>query len=368
MESVEALHLVKEYITQGMRGPVSIRGNDSPLFFLYNIIGKLTGKFQDVIIKAIDDVTFSVKRGEIFGLLGPNGSGKTTLLSMLSGLTFPTRGEARVEGLDVVRDHDKLPDVMMYIPGPSFAMFFSDYSFTVKENLIRYAEIAKVRKERVDEVIALTELNEWANRRLHELTTGILARLTFAYGLLKDSKVYLMDEPFTGVSPEVRAKLLAFIKEVLSRKENATVLYATHRLDEANYLFDRVLILQNGKAIALDTPQSLMKKLELKEHIDLELKYESNPEFILKEFSNLSGIVAVQHNIDSTNEVLKVKMTVENSRSTIPKIIDVIKQTNDRLLYIKVTEPTLEDVYMTLSKGWKRPENVPSVATCGLVR
>jgi ABC-2 type transport system ATP-binding protein len=366
VESVEVFHLVKEY---RFKKPVSvtIRGNLSPLFFLYNIIGQYTGNIKDVVIKAVDDVSFSVKRGEIFGILGPNGSGKTTLLSILAGLTFPTSGKANVEGLDVIEDHEKLPEVMMYIPGPSFAMFFSNYSFTVRENLVRYAEISKVRKERVDEVIALTDLNEWAERRIYELSTGILARLTFAYGLLKESKVYFMDEPFTGISPEVRSKLLMFIKEVLSRKENTTVLYATHRLDEANYLFDKVLILQNGKSIALDTPQELMKKLSLKEHIDLELKYELNHVPVLKEISKLDGIVAVQHNIDSTNEILKVKMTVENSRLVIPKIVDILKSTNDKLLYIKVTEPTLEDAYMTLSKKWEPPEEKPSLSGCGIV-
>ncbi|MGB9895121.1 MAG: ABC transporter ATP-binding protein [Thermoproteota archaeon] len=365
MKSVEVYNLAKEYSTKDFSG--AIGSNFIPLFDLYVAVARLVGSWKVGTVKALDGISFSVEKGEILGILGPNGSGKTTLLSILAGLTPLTKGEARVEGFDVVKDHDKLPEVMMYMPGPSIALIFSEYSFSVRDNLIRYAEILKVPKEKVDEVIALTELNEWATRRVSELSTGILARLAFAYGLLKESKVYFMDEPFSGISPEVRNHLLTFIKEVLSRKNDNTVLYATHRLDEANYLFDKVLILVNGRVMVLDTPKNLMKKLELKEHIDIEIKYNTEPVLISKSISEVEGVLNAQSSVDSNLYILKMKMTVEDSREVIPKIVDKLHQNRAKLLYVKVTEPTLEDVYMALVKSWKPPEPKPALTVCGEV-
>jgi len=364
MKSVEVSNLVKEYSSKSYSGAWG--GNiNFPLFDLYVAIARFTGTCKVKTIRALDSVSFSVERGEIFGILGPNGSGKTTLLRVLAGLTPLTKGEAKVEGLDVVEDHNKLPEVMMYFPGPSIALVFSDFSFSVRENLIRYAEILKVSKEKVDEVIALTELSEWADRRVSELSTGILARLAFAYGLLKESKVYLMDEPFSGVSPEVRNHLLTFTKDILSRKNGSTVLYATHKLDEANYLFDRVLILANGKTVVLDTPKNLVKTLELKEHVDIEIKCNTEPSLISKSISEIEGVLNANFSVDSNLDILKVKMTVDDSREVIPKIVDKLQQNGAKLLYVKVTEPTLEDVYMTLVKSWKPPEPRPTLVTCG---
>ncbi|NHV06873.1 MAG: ATP-binding cassette domain-containing protein [Thaumarchaeota archaeon] len=355
MDAVEVVNLTKEfkiYETEGQYMWFSgYEDNRFPLFKLYLFLLSLAKRRSEKIIRAIDNLTFSVKKGQIFGVLGPNGSGKTTLLKLLSGLTMPSSGHATVFGLDIVKDHDKLPQILIYMPGLSVVSIFSDQNLSIRENLLRFCEIARSKKEKVDEIIATLELETFSNRPLYELSTGILSRFAFAFGLIRETQLFLMDEPLTGISPEVRANILTFIKEKLNKKYGATILYATHRLEEAQYLCDYVMFLDQGRILSSGSPYELIKLLNLKERIDIEIALSSDFYKMIKEVNNLDKVVSIHnYSYDAEHGVAKFQVVVDNSREIMTSLLNKLSEFG-KLLYVKVREPTLEDIYFLLIKG-----------------
>ncbi|MGC8934771.1 MAG: ABC transporter ATP-binding protein [Thermoproteota archaeon] len=355
MNAVEAINLTKEFKIYESEGQYmwfsGYEDNRFPLFKLYLFLLSLAKRRSEKIIKAVDNVTFSVKRGQIFGVLGPNGSGKTTLLKLLSGLTMPSSGSATILGLDIVKDHDKLPQILIYMPGLAVVSIFSNQSLSIRENLLRFCEIARSKKEKVDEIIATLELEAFSNRPLYELSTGVLSRFAFAFGLVRETQLFLMDEPLTGISPEVRASLLTFIKEKLNKKYGATILYATHRLEEAQYLCDYVMFLNQGRVLASGSPSDLIKLLSLKERIDIEIALSSEFHKIVEEISDFDKVISIHNfNYDAENSVAKFQVVVDNSREIMASLLSKLSEFG-KLLYVRVREPTLEDIYFLLIRG-----------------
>ena len=355
MNAVEAINLTKEFKIYESEGQYmwfsGYEDNRFPLFKLYLFLLSLAKRRSEKIIKAVDNVTFSVKRGQIFGVLGPNGSGKTTLLKLLSGLTMPSSGSATILGLDIVKDHDKLPQILIYMPGLAVVSIFSNQSLSIRENLLRFCEIARSKKEKVDEIIATLELEAFSNRPLYELSTGVLSRFAFAFGLVRETQLFLMDEPLTGISPEVRASLLTFIKEKLNKKYGATILYATHRLEEAQYLCDYVMFLNQGRVLASGSPSDLIKLLSLKERIDIEIALSSEFHKMVEEISDFDKVISIHNfNYDAENSVAKFQVVVDNSREIMASLLSKLSEFG-KLLYVRVREPTLEDIYFLLIRG-----------------
>ncbi|MGB9760034.1 MAG: ABC transporter ATP-binding protein [Thermoproteota archaeon] len=355
MNAVEAINLTKEFKIYESEGQYmwfsGYEDNRFPLFKLYLFLLSLAKRRSEKIIKAVDNVTFSVKRGQIFGVLGPNGSGKTTLLKLLSGLTMPSSGSATILGLDIVKDHDKLPQILIYMPGLAVVSIFSNQSLSIRENLLRFCEIARSKKEKVDEIIATLELEAFSNRPLYELSTGVLSRFAFAFGLVRETQLFLMDEPLTGISPEVRASLLTFIKEKLNKKYGATILYATHRLEEAQYLCDYVMFLNQGRVLASGSPSDLIKLLSLKERIDIEIALSSEFHKMIEEISDFDKVISIHNfNYDAENSVAKFQVVVDNSREIMASLLSKLSEFG-KLLYVRVREPTLEDIYFLLIRG-----------------
>ncbi len=365
MDAVHVNNLTKEYVSYSIKGFVPMTG--FPLYSLFTKLGLVLGSYKRTVVKALNNVSFRVKAGEIFGILGPNGSGKTTLLKILSGITMPTSGEAQIYGLDVVENHDKLPSVVMYIPGLSFVTLFARPEFTVLWNLEQFAELAQISSSKVRNVISMVGLEEVADKRVLELSTGQLARLSIAFGLMRDVKVYLMDEPFTGISPETRKRLFKLIKD-LSRKENITILYATHILDEAQELCNRVMILHKGKIIAMGTPRELIARFRLKESIDIDVKLSESVNTFLKALEGLEGIEEgfVRKYPGESHQYLSLTLICSESRSIIPRLVDLIVSRGNKVIYVKVREPSLEDIYLSAVGGWEEPLSLEE-RTCFIV-
>lgn len=216
------------------------------------VVNDLTKVYGDK--KAVDGISFSVKKGEIFGILGPNGAGKTTTLEMIETLRPIDGGAAILDGIDVATEPQKIKKIIGVQP--------QSPAFQDKTKLTEIIELfAAAYGEKVDpkEFLADVNLTEKANSYVEQLSGGQKQRLSIAAALVHRPRVFFMDEPTTGLDPQARRNLWDLIKQV--RDKGITVILTTHYLEEAEMLCDRVAIMDSGKIIAMDTPKALVKEL-----------------------------------------------------------------------------------------------------------
>lgn len=207
-------------------------------------------------VKALDGVGVSVEAGEIFGILGPNGAGKTTLLNCLSLLLHPDEGSIFLFGQDAIAHGGSMRVRLNMSSGNSnFA-----WCMTVKEILRFYGLLYglgfRALKKRIDELIAILNLEAFADRRFDELSTGTKQRLALAKALINEPKILFLDEPTIGLDPDVSIKLREFIQKI-NREKKITVLLTTHYMGEAEQLANRIAFLAGGRVLALGTPKEL---------------------------------------------------------------------------------------------------------------
>jgi ABC-2 type transport system ATP-binding protein len=202
-------------------------------------------------VHAVNDISFTVAEGEIFGLLGHNGAGKTTTIRMLTGRTLPTSGSARIAGYDVVSQLDLIkPLINLVFEEPNLYERLSG-----RENLRFFAELYDVDAKRVDELLRMVDLTEAADRKLKTYSSGMKQRLLVARALVNDPRVLFLDEPTRGLDP-ASARELRDLVAGLSDK-GTTVFITTHYMEEADELCDRVAFLSHGEIVALDAPREL---------------------------------------------------------------------------------------------------------------
>jgi ABC-2 type transport system ATP-binding protein len=202
-------------------------------------------------VRAVDGITFEVKQGEIFGLLGHNGAGKTTTIRMLTGRTRPTSGDAHVLGLNVVADLDRIK--------PQINLVFEDQNLYERlsghYNLQMFAELYRAPEGRVDALLAQVGLATVANRRVKSYSSGMKQRLLIARALVNQPRVLFLDEPTKGLDPTSARELRTMVRELSAG--GTTIFLTTHSMEEADELCDRVAFLSSGKIVALDSPREL---------------------------------------------------------------------------------------------------------------
>jgi len=204
--------------------------------------------------QAVDGVSFTVKKGEIFGILGPNGAGKTTTLEMMETLRPIDSGTVKIDGVDVAED----PQQIKYLIGVQP----QSPAFQDKTKLLEVVEMfGAAYGEKVDPMQFLKDvgLEEKANNYVEDLSGGQKQRLSITTALVHGPKVFFLDEPTTGLDPQARRNLWELIEHV--RDRGISVIMTTHYMDEAEVLCDRIAVMDNGKIVAIDTPQNLIKQL-----------------------------------------------------------------------------------------------------------
>jgi ABC-2 type transport system ATP-binding protein len=213
-------------------------------------------RYEDVA--AVDDLSFEVDTGEIFGLLGPNGAGKTTIINILCGLVEKTSGNASVLGFDIEKESSKIKEKIGVCPQEP--AFFSH--LTGRENIGLMGSLhgmpKRMIKDRTDWILDVVGLTEASDRRSGKYSGGMIRRMSLAMALVNSPEVAFLDEPTVGMDPQSRRATWEFIGNL--RKEGGTVILTTHYIEEAEALADRVGIIDHGKLIELDTPTSLMEK------------------------------------------------------------------------------------------------------------
>lgn len=217
----------------------------------------LTKKFGD--LTAVNDISFEVKKGEIFGFLGPNGAGKSTTIKMLTTLLHPTSGTVTLDGHDGVHHPDKVRH--------AFGIVFQDPSvddeLTAWENMefhgVLYNMPVKIRRQRIEKLLTFVELWERRDSLVKDFSGGMKRRLEIARGLLHHPKVMFLDEPTLGLDPQTRNHMWNYLKN-LNKEENTTVFFTTHYMEEADRVADRIAVIDNGKIIAQGTPTEIKEK------------------------------------------------------------------------------------------------------------
>ena len=225
------------------------------------IIKDLVKKFDDV--SAVNGINLEIKKGELFGLLGPYGSGKTTTINMLVGLLNPTEGTAIVGGYDVRRDINKIKEMIGVCPQEASVFKF----LKGRENVELFGNLfemdKKLLKERADKFFEASGLKEASNRKAKGYSGGMIRQLNLIIALINDPKIVFLDEPTVGMDPRARRKTWNFIGDL--KQDDKTIILTTHYIEEAEALCDRVGIIDYGELIALGSPKELMKKHDAKD-------------------------------------------------------------------------------------------------------
>jgi ABC-2 type transport system ATP-binding protein len=222
-------------------------------------------------IKAVDDISFDVKEGEIFAFLGPNGAGKTTTIKMLTTLLDPSSGKLALNGADPQIDEDRVrEDFGIVFQDPSL-----DEELTAYENMefhgVLYHIPKDLREKRIEELLKFVELWDRKDHIVKTFSGGMRRRLEIARGLLHHPKILFLDEPTTGLDPQTRNHIWSYIVE-LSKDENITVFFTTHYIEEAEKIAQRVAIMDHGKILTIDTPKDIMRNTKTKNLEDAFIK------------------------------------------------------------------------------------------------
>ena len=293
----------------------------------------LTKKFNG--FTAVDNISLSVKKGEVFGFLGPNGAGKTTTIKMLITLLNPTSGSAKVADYDILKNRDKVrKNIGVVFQDPAL-----DTELTGRENLDFHARMyglgRETRKARIDDVLNLVDLDNKKNEFVKNYSGGMKRRLEIARGLMHSPTVLFLDEPTLGLDSQTRRAIWDYIRK-MNKDEDTTIFLTTHYMDEADYLCDRIGIIDHGKILVIDSTENLKNSI--------------GNDVITLSCSNLDKLVKI---LKKESWVKKAKqhdsfltIGVERGEEKIPKIFEIAQSQDIKIKSISVGIPTLDDVFL----------------------
>ena len=311
-------------------------------------VDSLTKEFGD--FKAVDDISFQVEEGEIFGFLGPNGAGKSTTMMILTTLLKPTSGNVLVGGYDVMLNAKKVREKIGYVQQEISV----DEFLTGRENLYLHARINQIPsnliKSRIDDVLELVELGEKKDQAALTYSGGMRKRLDIANGLLSRPSVLFLDEPTVGLDIQTRRKIWGYIKKI--RKDfGMTIFISTHYMEEADKLCDRIGIIDHGKIQIVDTPKS-MKSAIGNEIISFNLvDGKANQDALIERINKIEFVKEVKIKQD----LITVFSTKSNE--VIPNIFQESINLEMKIRSLTLKQPTLDDVFISYTGHDLRDEN-----------
>ena len=292
-------------------------------------VEKLTKRYG--ALQAVNDISFNVRKGEVFALLGPNGAGKSTTVEIINTIRTPTSGKVSLLGMDVTKKkHDIVPRIGVLPQG-----FSSFDRLTVKETLQYYARLFSHKNTDIDGLIALVNLKDKTKALYKNLSGGLQQRLGIAIALVNEPEVVFLDEPTTGLDPRARREVWDVLQGL--KQKGTTVFLTTHYMEEAELLADTVAIISKGRITAMGSPAELI---------------EGNANFLLLklQFADERAFDIVQQlgfePVHDNHNKLKVKVAHTDD---VQKILNAIKDAGMPLLSLDVRKPNLEEVYLKLT-------------------
>jgi ABC-2 type transport system ATP-binding protein len=297
------------------------------------LVENLEHRYGD--FRAVDNISFSVKKGEIFSFLGPNGAGKSTAINILITLLSLQKGKATVAGYDVTRDPQSVRESI----GIVFQDITLDRDMTVWEILEFHGRLYNMpddeRRKRIDELLQLVQLEAKRNERIKSLSGGMKRRLEIARGLMTRPKVLFLDEPTIGLDPQTRMRMWDYIKGV--NNEGTTIFLTTHYMDEADHLSNRISIIDRGKIVISGT------SWELKNTLGRDIIYlETNDnEAAVRQLKGMPSIRDIK--IKTKGFLLVVN---EDGTKILPGIIDTLRNSGIEITTINLKKPSMDDVFV----------------------
>jgi len=293
----------------------------------------LTKRFNGLV--AVDNISFSVKKGEIFGFLGPNGAGKTTTIKMLTTLLNPVKGSAEVAGFNIIKERSKVrQNIGVVFQDPAL-----DTELTGRENLDYHARMYGLdrdkRKTRIDDVLRLVDLVDKKDVFVRNYSGGMKRRLEIARGLMHYPTILFLDEPTLGLDAQTRRAIWEYIRR-MNKEESTTIFLTTHYMDEADYLCDRVGIIDRGKILVIDSTVNLKNSIR-NDVITLSCSD-------LSKLSKRLGGESWIKNIKQHDTFLT--LGVKKGEEKIPIVFEIAQTLNIKIKSISVRKPTLDDVFL----------------------
>jgi ABC-2 type transport system ATP-binding protein len=290
-------------------------------------------------VKAVDGISLQVARGEVFGLLGPNGAGKTTAISMLTGLFPPDSGSITVDGLDLATDANAVKAKLGLVP-QELALY---PTLSARQNLMFFGRIYDLKgqelRDRVHEVLEMVGLLDRAGDAVDKYSGGMKRRVNIAAGLLHKPEMLFLDEPTVGVDPQSRNAIFEGVEEL--NRAGMSVIYTTHYMEEAERLCHRVAIIDQGRIIALDTPNTLIRSLG--GGIILLGVRGDNVETAANQVANLPAVKA------ATRSDGQLKIETHRIQEALIGALDITDKLDVDLTSLEMLEPNLESVFLHLT-------------------
>lgn len=301
-------------------------------------VSKRYGTFQ-----ALDNINFTIQEGEIVGLLGPNGAGKSTTLNIITGFIEQSEGEVTINGVDTIKKAKKAKQEIGYMP--EGVPLYQD--LTVKEFITYLAELKSIpkvqKKQQIEKVMEQTKLTEVKNKLIKNLSRGYKQRVSLAGALVGEPKVLILDEPTVGLDPKQITEIRNLIK---SLKNKHTIIFSSHILSEVSQICQKVIIINKGKIVAIDTPQNLENKVK-KEHALLVMveDKEHKIEEVTKTIKGVNRLELIKDNQDGTKQY---SITSKENMDLRREVFEKYAKEHITIFEMKNTEITLEDAFMKL--------------------
>ena len=292
---------------------------------------------------AVNNINFEIEEGEIVGFLGPNGAGKSTTMNMITGFIEPTKGKVIIDGYDMSKKPKKAKKQIGYMP--EGVPLYSD--LTVREFVTYMAEIKgvdkKEKKEKVEKVLEQIGLTDVQNKLTKNLSRGYKQRVSMAGALVGNPKVIILDEPTVGLDPKQVTEIRALIKEL---GKTHTVILSSHILSEVSQICNRVIIINKGEIVAIDTPENLEKKVVKENSIYVTVEDPENKMNSIKEkLENVQEVKFISENEDKTKEYI---ITAEKDVDLRKNIFEIFAKEGITIFEMKKADATLEDAFMQL--------------------
>ena len=320
-----------------------IETQTSPTIVKVENLSKVFGE-----LKAVDNVSFEIKEGEIFGFLGPNGAGKTTTINILTTLLKPSSGKAEVCGYDIFKKANEVRRNVGVVPQE----YTADEDMTGINNILLCSDLYGIprsdAKRHAEELLKLVELQDAAKRKVSTYSGGMRRRLELACGLINYPKLLFLDEPTLGLDVQTRTAVWKYIK-TLKEEYHMTLFMTTHYLEEADHLCDRIAIIDHGHIIKVGSPE------ELKESIGGDVIV-VNVEELEPDISPDIAKIKLVKDVKKNAEIYRIK--VELGEEASPQIMDLIRSKGLHVTKISLTKPTLDEVYLELTGRTLREEEV----------